>query len=402
MKCFVSLLALTLAAPAVASPWQFDAPVDVIAARAGVHPHLSGAGRRHIAVRGNDVAVVWEDNRSGQPQVYVALRHNHRRPFSNPIRLSTGKTAYEPAIVSAGSENFVVAWEQDDAIHARIVAANGTIGPVAQLSTSGSQVTLAAFEGHVTAVWSEPQGRNRVLKLATLSVTAGEQLQIQHPVAVENNPPAGATPSFPSVVVTRAGIVVAWEDRRTVSTAIFYSHSPDGREFSAPRLVNERATPPPGAFGQGTTAMRVALAAQGDSGVVAVWLDKRTLGNGYDTYAAFSSNGGISFGANQMVQDKYANIFAQLNAVIVARTGPVVAIWNDDRDGNQDLWLSWPASGNRWNENLAVPGGSGPGDQTHPAVVMDNDGHLHLVWLDRAKADGPVRLRYLRARHTGP
>lgn len=401
MKRAICILALAATAPAMASPWQFDAPVDVVSARAGIYPHLSGAGRRHVAVQGKDVAVVWEDNRRGQPQVYVALRHGLRRPFSKPILLSTGKTAYEPAVVSAGSENFVVAWEQDDAIHARLVGANGTIGPVAQLSSSGSQVTLAAFNGRVTAVWSEPQGRSRVLKLATLSVTAGGQLQSHPPVAIEAHPPAGATPSFPSVVVSGTGIVVAWEDRRTVSTAIFYSHSPDGREFSAPRLLNERATPPPGAFGQGTTAMRVALAPQGNNGVVAVWLDKRTLGNGFDTYAATSVDGGISFSANQKVQDNFANTFAQLNAVIAARPGRVVAIWNDDRDGNQDLWLSWLVPGGGWNENMAVPGASGAGDQTHPAVVVDGEDNLHLVWLDRLKADGPVRIRYLRARYLG-
>ncbi len=400
MKHLVWMLALAVAAPTMAAPWQFDTPVDVIAARAGVHPHLSGAGRRHIAVQGKKVAVVWEDNRSGQPQVYVALRHGIY-PFGNPIRLSTGKSAYEPAIVSAGSENFVIAWEQDDAIHARRVTANGILGPVVQLSSSGSQVTLAAFEGRVTAVWSEPQGRNRVLKLATLSATAGGQLHGRPPVTIEANPPAGATPSFPTLAATRGGIVVAWEDRRTISTAIFYSHSPDGREFSVPRLLNERATPLPGAYGKGTTAMRVVLAPQGDDGVAAIWLDKRMLGNGFDTYAAFSTNGGVSYGANQKVQDNFANTFAQLNAVIAAQPGRIVAIWNDDRDGHQDLWLSWPAPGGGWSENLAVPGASGAGDQTHPAVVMDAHGDLHLVWIDRPKADGPTRLRYLRARNIG-
>lgn len=400
MKRYGWILALAVAAPAMAAPWQFDAPVDVVEARVGVYPHLSGAGRRHLAVGGTTVAVVWEDNRLGQPQVFIALRAGARGPFTRPLRLSTGKTAYEPAIVAVGSDGFVVAWEQDDAIHARLMDARGNTGPVLRLG-QGSQVTLAAYNGRVTAVWSESQGRNRLLKLTTLSIAPGRLLQAQASVAVEANPPAGATPSFPSVVVTRGGIVVAWEDRRTVSTAIFYSHSSDGREFFAPRLINERAQPPDARYGKGTTAMRVVLAPQGDEGITAVWLDKRTLGNGFDTYAAFSANGGVSFGANQKVQDSFANTFAQRNAAVAARPGVVAVLWNDDRDGNQDLWLSWPASDGGWNENLAVPGASGPGDQTHPAVVMDAEGHLHLVWLERLKTDGPTRLRYLRARYLG-
>ena len=101
------------------------------------------------------------------------------------------------------------------------------------------------------------------------------------------------------------------------------------------------------------------------------------------------------------MQDSFANTFAQRNAAVAARPGVVAVLWNDDRDGNQDLWLSWPASDGGWNENLAVPGASGPGDQTHPAAVMDAEGHLHLVWLERLKTDGPTRLRYLRARYLG-
>ncbi len=402
MKHLVLMLALAVAAPAIAAPWHFDAPVEVVAARAGVYPHLAGAGRRHLAVQGATVAVVWEDNRRGQPQVHIALRPGAPRPFTHPLRLSTGKTAYEPAIVAVGSDAFVVAWEQDDAIHARLIDVRGNPGPVLRLGERGSQVALAAYDGRVTAVWSEPQGHNRLLKLTTLAMAAGRQLRAQPPVTVEAEPPAGATPSFPSVVVTRAGTVVAWEDRRTVSTAIFYSHSSDGRGFSAPRLINERADPPSGAaYGKGTTAMRVVLASQGDTGISAVWLDKRTLGNGFDTYAAFSADGGVTFGANQKVQDSFANTFAQLNAVVAARPGLVVVLWNDDRDGNQDLWLSWPAGDGGWSENLAVPGASGPGDQTHSAVVMDAAGHLHIVWLERLRTDGPTRLRYLRARYLG-
>jgi hypothetical protein len=402
MRRLFMVLALAAAAPAPASPWQFEAPIDVSAARAGVFPHLSGAGRRHLAVQDRTVAVVWEDNRSGQPQVYAALRRDHRGPFSRPVQLSGGRSAYEPAVVAVGPAGFVVAWEQDESIQARVVDGRGRQGPVLRLSAQGTQVSLAALNGRVTAVWSEPHGTNRLLKLTVLSATDNQRLEAQPPVLVEANPPAGATPAFPSVAVTRGGTVVAWEDRRNVSSAIYFSQSSDGREFSPPRLLNERQDPPADRrYGSGTTAMRVALSAQGEQGVAAVWLDKRTLGNGFDTYAAFSLDGGIRFGANRKIQDNFANTFAQLNAVVAAKPERIAVAWNDDRDGNQDVWLSWPTGDNRWSENLAVPGASGPGDQTHPAMVIDGEGALHLVWLDLPKADAPARLRYLRARPAG-
>jgi len=396
------ILALATAAPALAAPWQFEAPIDVIAARAGVFPHLSGAGRRHVAVHGQTVVVTWEDNRSRQPQIHAALRQGNRKTFATPIRLSAGLAAFEPSIVSHGHGLFVIAWEQDEAIYARILDARGRAGPPLRLAEQGAQVTLASHDGRIYAVWSEPHGRNRRLQMMVIT-TADRQLKpLSAPVVIEAAPPDGATPAFPSVAVTGAGIAVAWEDRRNVSSAIYFSHSADGRAFSRPQLLNERVTPQPGQrYGKGTTAMRVVLTATGDRGVAATWLDKRTLGNGFDTYAAFSLDGGRSFGRNQKVQDDFANKLVQINAVITARPGLVAVLWNDDRDGSQDLWLSWPNSAGGWEENLAVPGASGPGEQTDPAVVMDGEGHLHLVWLERQKPGGPVRLRYLRARYPG-
>ena len=93
--------------------------------------------------------------------------------------------------------------------------------------------------------------------------------------------------------------------------------------------------------------------------MVAVWLDKRDFLSGYDVYAAFSSDGGRSFGRNLKVQDGFGENIAQWHAAVAANNqGRVVAVWDDDRDGNSDIWLAnWTGKG--YSDNVAVPAASG-------------------------------------------
>lgn len=55
--------------------WQFSQRIAITgAAVEATYHHLEGAGRKHIAVSGNKVAVLWEDNSSADPQIYIAIK----------------------------------------------------------------------------------------------------------------------------------------------------------------------------------------------------------------------------------------------------------------------------------------------------------------------------------------
>jgi hypothetical protein len=128
----------------------------------------------------------------------------------------------------------------------------------------------------------------------------------------------------------------------------------------------------------------------------AVKLDKRDFLAGYDVYAAFSQDGGRSFGRNIKVQDSFGDNVSQWHAAIAANpTGRIVAVWDDDRDGTPDIWLSnW--DGKTFSDNIAVPGAFGPGVQTDPVMDLDATDTLHMAWLERNE-DGGTRLKYTRA-----
>jgi hypothetical protein len=259
----------------------------------------------------------------------------------------------------------------------------------------------------------ERAGDHLQLRVGRLEA-AGNEIRLTHSGPVEMQSPI-EDQAYPALAVNADGsVVVVWEDRRFKHTLMLVAHSQDGEHFGAPyRLIdtNRSLSAGPGAkLGAGMGAMRPTLARCGvlpviASGVaaargpcvVSVWLDKRDFLSGYDVYAAFSPNGGRSFGPNLKVQDSFGDSIAQWHAAVAANhLGRVVAVWDDDRDGSSDIWLSnWTGKG--YSDNVQVPAASGPGAQTGPMVYLDDEERLHLIWLDQAEEGAGTRIRYLSA-----
>jgi hypothetical protein len=51
-----------------------------------------------------------------------------------------------------------------------------------------------------------------------------------------------------------------------------------------------------------------------------------------------------------------------------------------------------------WGANFTPPPAAGSGEQSHPALALDDRGHLHLVWIERGADGQPTRLLYSHAR----
>jgi hypothetical protein len=384
-----ALLLAVLAWPAQAG-WEWSEPLTVNSVQgAAIFPHLESANRRGVAVSGDTVGVVWEDNRDGSPQCYLALKPADEG-FQREIRLSQAD-CYEPAVAGLGAGRFVAAWEEAGKVQARLLPDGATL----KLSDAeAAQVTLAVGSNTIYAAWAEQAGRFRRIVVAQLAVKA-DALSMETAQPVEAGLPIDEQ-GWPALAVAGDGsVTVAWEDRRARHTVPMVSHSRDGRSFAPPARLTDHRSGSVDGLGAGIGAMRPTLAAWGERGVVAVWLDKRDFLSGYDVYAAFDT-GTRRFGKNVRVQDNFGDNMAQWHALVVGDAGGrLVALWDDARDGTPDVWLS------EWNDeafgdDVAVPGAAGPGAQSDPVATLDAAGALHVVWLDRDEAAG-TRIRYARA-----
>lgn len=393
--CLMLMLTLLVSPLSHAAGWNFGEKIPVAPiAEPGVFQHLDATGRKSMAVSGNILAITWEDNRSGSPQAYVVFKVVDKKEFSKPQQISSGKSAFGPAILALRDDRFLVGWEQDSAVWVRLVSPQA-LGPALKIGGKDSmQVSLTTHDGqNIVTAWAQQTGKFSRIFTRALKIGPGDRIiPVGAAKAVDQKSPADDQ-SYPVVLTTKKGTVVVWEDRRNRHTVLLYSHAAPGGAFGAPQVLNE-VVQKSELFGRGSGVTRVALDVYGDGHIAATWMDKRGAQTGYDIYAAFSQDGGRRFGANEMVQDSFADQVAQWHPAIAGdATGRIVAAWDDDRDDKSDIWLAWKSPGG-WSTNVSPSPTSGDGDKTSPSIVFDARGNLHLIWLEREKEADPDRIMY--------
>lgn len=245
MMRFLLQIALYLPGIALASPWTLGDPITV-AGDAGTphYHHLDGAGRQHVATSDAEVAIVWEDDRSGAPQVYIAVKPHSAESFSRGGQLSDGEDAYEPTIVVIGNGQWLAAWEQDGAVTARVIDTDG-LGPVTVLAGEGSrQVTLASDRsGRIAALWAREQYGGQLIEAAELRLEK-RAVALAAP-AVEVSPVTDLPfQGYPAAAWGPDGrLLVAWEDRRAGHTRLFHTRRESGKVYAQARQLNKHFAP---------------------------------------------------------------------------------------------------------------------------------------------------------------
>ena len=374
---------------------QFTAPLTVTTATKGIFIHLDSSGRRSLAVSDETVAVIWEDNRSGKPGIYIAYHLPGKKTFNGPDEISQQSPAYEPAIAALAGQRFLVAWETEDQAWLRVVSPSKKGKTVAIGRTPAKQITVAATKGgQAGAVWSQGQQRDAHVYYAAITIDE-YTIEVASPQLVDKSKDKDVQ-QYPALALTKLGEVIAWEDRRQGATRIFSAFSPDGKTFQDYHLLNEFAPSPNPELGKGSGAMRPVLASDGQQTVVAAWMDKRNWRSGYDVYAAFSTSAGKSFGKNEKAQDAFAEDIPQWHASVAlrAKDGMAAVAWDDTRNESPDVFYSLRTK-DGWSDDHELPGAAGPGRQSHPAILFDSSGNMHAVWLDSTR--DVLTLRYVRS-----
>lgn len=386
MRRWLAAFAFWFTCPAGAAGWQFDAPIDVSGPRLAFH-HIEASGRQALAVSDGHIAITWEDDRDGAPGCRLAVRNPGQATFSE-IAFGQGE-CYAPGLAALPAGRFALIWEDTAGIGAAAVLGL-KLGATVRLARQGSQGALAWHPKHgLIAAWSEPDGRKQRIWLNRLHVK-DDQLTLGERLAADRAPNVDDQ-SYPALACTASGYTVAWEDRRLGHTVIFANQSPDGLTWSSPVRVSQNQTgrAPGTDLGRGTGAMRPALAAFADR-LALTWLDKRDFLSGYDVYAAIAGPDG-QFGHNIKVQDSFGDAIAQWHASVAGNArGALAVAWDDDRDGNPDIWLSWP-TGAAFSENFAAVASAE--SQSDPVMAIDESGNLHLAWIER-QADTRSGIRY--------
>ncbi|ODB97158.1 hypothetical protein [Candidatus Thiodiazotropha endoloripes] len=399
------LYQLLLTAILIFATYHLSAQTEVIItpinvsepAKQGIFHHLESSGRQNIAVSGSVVSVVWEDDSDGTPRIYLSRKSLDSNTFSPKLRISGNGEAFEPSIRALGDGRFAIAWEEDEQVSARIVKAK-KMGPIVQLGekTSG-HANLSSLDNQILIVYREQAQRFGRIILQKLTVDKQLHLSPAQRCPVEPGPLQNDQ-LYPVISVQGERVNIAWEDRRLGHTVIMHSQSEvgDSCRFSSPTRISEQPPGPRAGYGSGHGVARVALAKYGNSGVYAVWADKRDFREGYDIYGANKPND-QAFEGNVRIQDDFGTNYRQWHATISGhQNGQLIVAWTDEREGSKDVWYSWLEDG-EWSDDVLLSGASGKGVQDHPSITLDSSGDLHVAWVHRETEGGATQIRYLYA-----
>lgn len=117
--------------------------------------------------------------------------------------------------------------------------------------------------------------------------------------------------------------------------------------------------------------------------VYVAWQDRRS--RNYDIYFTKSADGGYSFGPNVRVNDVWPGN-QTTPAIAVDANGDIYLVWCDTRNGrrNPDLYFAKSTDGGvSFGPNVRVDDtGSFHSSQLFPSIAVDSIGNIYVVWYD--------------------
>ena len=351
---------------------------------------LESSGRKNIAADNARVALVWEETRGGHSASYIAFRAlDGNQGFSEPLVLGN-HDAFNPVIASCGG-HFYVAWIEADSVRVTEMVGDAR-GPQVQLAEGPiNELTIACRDDSALLAWSRRAGKGYAVEAASVTASAG---------GLTHTAPAAVAPvqtyrfqTNPGVAYARGRVVVTWHDRSS-GTNLLYATSGRSLDRLDKQVQINELIQKSYEWGSGSSAVRNALAVGKDQRLVAVWLDKRASRAGYKVYSAFSNDGGVTWGDNYDIIDEWGAIVPQWTPAIASDgDSHLMAVWMDSREDGNTIWSS-KLSGMTWGANTNL---SGDAEGAYsPVIAYSPDGTLHLAWIE--KNNGGSRIRYFSER----
>jgi len=342
----------------------FGAPVGVSGAPAGSVAETNPA----IAMRGRQVAVVWQELASGRDddrgRIRLAFLDARGRRRSAPLTVSDRADVgtWVPAVAFAGPRP-IVAW-----IDERDLGSEGE-----------------PFE-HVYAARLAPDGRSF---LPAVRVDQGVPVD-----AATHHDNKWA----PAIAAARRSAWIAWGDFRSYNWDIYLARSDDhGASWGANVRVDDYAAVE-------RINERPALAVDRDGTLHAAWTDLRARQPDTNIRYTRSRDAGASFSASHQIDGSDAGAdpdrdtpAGQWRPALAVDAGHVFVAWQDDRLGNDDVFftLSTDGGGSFAPAERVDDSGSGTSLQTRPSLAVAGHGARRrcvVAWEDDRDGVRDVRV----------
>jgi hypothetical protein len=231
-------------------------------------------------------------------------------------------------------------------------------------------------KGHVHIVWEDNRSGNTDIYYAN-STDGGITFSPNKRI---NDVSTGSV--HPTIDIDDATdyIYVVWEDYRNLTTRpdIYFARSTDGGlTFEANKKVNKR---------DADDDVESFLTVR--DGLIAVsW--GHYLGGDYGIYFATSTDGGGNFSDSVKVDDTGGYGWPH---IAIDSTQKISVVWEDSRNGNLDIYYANSTDGGlTFGDNQMINDDSVSAGQRMPCIDVDSNDFLHIAWADWRRGSFPNR-----------
>ena len=243
------------------------------------------SARPAIALSGNNVHVVWDDNTSGNFDILYRRSTDGGASFTESTKniSANSGSSFSPAIAVSASTVHVV-WDDstpgnNDILYRRSTNNGAAFHPIKNLSDNvgvSKVPSIAAIGNNVHVVWSDATSGNFEI-LYRRSIDGGNSF----PNVIKNLSSNAGGSFVPAIAASGNNVHVVWTDETSGNPEILYRRSIDGGN-SFPNVIKNLS-------GNTGTSTISAISLSGNN-VYVVWTDD-TIGNFEIIYRTSSDNG---------------------------------------------------------------------------------------------------------------
>ncbi|UCD18819.1 MAG: T9SS type A sorting domain-containing protein [candidate division WOR-3 bacterium] len=296
-----------------------------------------------VAVSGSEVHVVWEDDRTQDPEVYHKRSTDGGVTWGSDVLVTTVAGSQGMPSVAVFGGGIHVTWTDvtlmgNSEIYYGCSTDVGTtwgtpfrISNATGFSTSSS---IAAHESDIHIAWHDSRfgwWNNEIYYRCSLDggTTWGLETRLTEDTTFSN---------VPSIAVSGNNVHVVWEEMRDGNFEIYHKRSTNGGQdwTSDARLTTNTAD-----------SHCPSLTASG-SNLHVVWQDNRDVNE--EIYYKLSNDHGSSWDPDMRLTVEQS---VSQNPSVASSGAKVHVVWGDDRDGNWEIYYKRNPTGNTGIEKLA-------------------------------------------------
>ena len=341
-----------------------------------------------ITATDSGYSVTWNDNRTGNAEVYLQLIDSLGALKGAAVRVNEVTTNYQQrSSVARIGQGFVVTWQDarsgnDADIYARRYNSNGdALGSEFKVSDNSTNQRyypeVCSTDSGFTITWYDTRNTICDVYLQRFD-TAGA------PVGSNYRVTSGAGYGFyPTIAHLQGQTVVSWYDDRNGDLDIYAQwFKPNGDTLGGQVLVNDDTN---------NTNQYMPKAVASDSGWAFIWSDARVndvsqvYGQAYDASL-------VAITPNFMACDSVAGLHYQYDATVAAgQDGNFLSVWYDYRndDGSWNICdiygRLYDENGNALTQDFLISDTAYNSDYRYsygPKVACLSDGSYLVVWYD--------------------